>query len=153
MTQRTASRIRWGRVVAAAVLSELGVFLALGVVILTHRFLIAPGRTAAEYDAFAELSGYYVAPTAAGVATFLAALWAGRKLTSTFVAHGTLVGVVAVILSIAFVFMAEPDERLMYGVSYLLRLVGGYLGGVVSQRMYSPVRGRGVRDNGIAGTT
>lgn len=100
-----------------------------------YRFLIAPGRTAAEYEAFGELAGYYVAPTAAGLATFFGALWVCRKLTSAFVANGTLVGTVAVVLTGGLVFVAKPENRFMYAVSFALRILGGYIGGVVAQRM------------------
>jgi Mn2+/Fe2+ NRAMP family transporter len=89
---KMGSRIRWGRVAVAAILSEV---LVVAVVIVTtsaYRFLIAPGRTVADYAAFGELAAYYVAPAAAGLGTFFGALWVGRKLTAGFLANGTLVG-------------------------------------------------------------
>jgi hypothetical protein len=129
------SQIHWGRIVVAAVLSEVVVVVALIVITTAHRFLIAPGRTVVEYDAFSELAGYYVAPPAAGLATFLGALWVCRKLTSAFIVNGTLVGVAAVVLTGGLIFVARPGDRLMYGVSFLLRILGGYIGGVVAQRI------------------
>jgi len=36
-----------------------------------------------------------------------------------------------VILSIGFVILARPEGRLMYGVSYALRLLGEYMGGTL----------------------
>jgi hypothetical protein len=110
---------------------------ALIVITTTYRFLIAPGRTAADYDAFGDLAAYYVAPAAAGLAAFFGALWVGRKLTSAFRANGALVGVAAVVLTGGLLFAAKPENRLMYGVSYVLRILGGYLGGAVAQRMSS----------------
>jgi len=130
-------RIHWGRVVVAAILSEVLVVAALIIITTTHRFLIAPGRTAAEYQAFSDLAGYYVAPAAAGVACFLGALWVCRKLTSAFIANGTLVGVVAVVLTGGLLFIAKPEDRLMYGVSFVLRIIGAYVGGVQAQRIFS----------------
>jgi len=132
---QTGSPIRWGRVVVAAVLSEVAVLAALGLIIATYRFLIAPGRSAADYQAFGDLAGYYVAPAAAGVAVFFGAMWATRKLTSGFIANGTLVGVTAVFLTVGFLFVAKPENRLMYGVSFVLRILGGYLGGVVVRHL------------------
>jgi hypothetical protein len=137
MPLKGSSHIRWGRVAIAAVLSEVAVVAVLIVITATYRFLIAPARTAAEYEAFSELAGYYVAPAAAGLATFFGALWAGRKLTSAFLANGTLVGAAAVVLTGGLIFVAKPEDRLMYGVSFVLRILGGYAGGVVTQRMYS----------------
>jgi hypothetical protein len=132
-----SSRIRWGRVLVAAVLSEVAVVAILIVTITAYRFLVAPGRAAAEYDAFGELAGYYVAPVAAGMATFVGALWVGRKLTSAFVANGALVGAAAVVLTGGLIFVAKPEDRLMYGVSFVLRILGGCFGGAVAQRMSS----------------
>lgn len=126
--------IRWGRVVLGAVLSEVMVVAVLSAIIVGYRYLIAPGRTAAEYDVFTARASYYVAPATAGLATLLAALWTGRGLTSGFVANGTLVGAIAVVLTLGFFFGAKPEDRLMYGVSFVLRIIGGYLGGVVAQR-------------------
>jgi len=117
------------------VLSEVAVLAALGLIIATYRFLIAPGRSAADYQAFGDLAGYYVAPAAAGVAVFFGAMWATRKLTSGFIANGTLVGVTAVFLTVGFLFVAKPENRLMYGVSFVLRILGGYLGGVVVRHL------------------
>src|SRR5580700_9753795 len=99
-----ASHIRWGRIAIAAVLSEVVVVAVVIVTTTAYRFLIAPGRTAAEYAAFSQLAGYYVAPAAAGLATFFGALWVCRKLTSAFLANGTLVGVAAVILTGGLIF-------------------------------------------------
>jgi hypothetical protein len=137
MTRTHGSQIRWGRVVAAAVLSEVLVMAAVTATMLTYRFLIAPGRTAAEYDAFTNSANSLVAPLAAGVAAFAAAVWACRKLTSAFVANGILVGAAAVILTGGLFFVARPEDRILYGVSYFLRIIGGWIGGAVAQRTSS----------------
>ena len=46
---------------------------------------------------FAESAGYYIAPPASAVATFLMVLLVARKLKSDFILHGVLVGVVGVV--------------------------------------------------------
>jgi hypothetical protein len=132
-----SSRIRWGSVVVAAVLSEVAVVAVLIVTTAAYRFLIAPGKTLVEYDAFGDRAGYYMAPAAAGLAIFLGALWVGRKLTSAFITNGILVGVAAVVLTGGLLFVAKPEDRLMYGVSFVLRILGGYIGGAVAQRMFN----------------
>jgi hypothetical protein len=141
MPLKEHSRIRWGRVVVAALLSEVAVVAVLTIMITTYRFFISPGRTTAEYQAFGELAGYYVAPIGAGLATFRGALWVSRKLTSGFITNGVLVGVVAVVLTGGFLFVAKPEDRLMYGVSFLLRVLGGYIGGWGSAGNLQPAGG------------
>ena len=130
------SQIRWGRIALAAVLSEIGVIAVLSAVIAIHRFLIAPGLTDAQYQDFARNAGYYAAPPAAGIAMFLAVLWLARRLTAGFTLHGTLTGLAAVLLTIGFLFTARPSDRLMYVVSYAVRIAAGYLGGVAAQARF-----------------
>ena len=132
MQEHWGSTIHWGRVVLGGVLSEAGVIAALSLLLVAYRFWIAPGRSPGEYQAFTDRASYYFAPGAAGVATFLAAFWTVRQFSSAFVVNGTLVGAVAVLLTLGFFFTAKPEHRLMYGVSFLLRIVGGYGGGLVA---------------------
>jgi len=125
---------RWGRIVAAAVMSEVAVMALLMIVMGAWRFVIAPGRSAADYATFNDAAAYYVAPLSAGFAVFAGALWACRAVSGRFVRTGVLVGLVAVALTGGFIFFAKPEDRLMYGVSYLLRIAGGWAGGVMAQR-------------------
>jgi hypothetical protein len=118
------STIRWGRVLAAGVLSELGVFA--GIFIAIGAYSVLGVDTSGEASRRPE---YYAAPAAALIATFLCALWAARKAGSRLIAHGLLVGVAAVLLSVGFIFGARPEDRLMYVISFVLRIVGGYAGG------------------------
>ncbi|MBZ5631848.1 MAG: TIGR04086 family membrane protein [Acidobacteriia bacterium] len=115
------ANIRWGRVILAAIAAEVGVIL----------LLVAASTV---FKVSSESAGYYVAPPASAVATFLMVLWVARKLESRFVLHGLLVGVVGVVLTAGFIFTAKPEDRWMYVVSFVLRIVGGYLGGLVAQK-------------------
>jgi len=130
------SQIRWGRVIVAALFSELGVIATLIAISTVYAFLIAPGRSAADYQVFAALAGYYVAPPASVLATFLSALWVSRRLNAHFPLHGTLTGIAAAILASGFLFTARREDRLMYFVSFALRIAGGYLGGIVAQSVH-----------------
>lgn len=125
--------IRWPRVVVAAVLSELGVIAVLGVAIALYTWL-GPTMTDAQFDALGEDIGYYVAPAAGAVTTALSALWAARRLTSDFIRHGVLIGLVSVLLTFWFILDARPDHRLMYVVAFGLRIVGGFAGGALARR-------------------
>jgi hypothetical protein len=115
------ARIRWGRVILAAVAAEVAVIL-----LITGISTIRPE--------FRESAGYYVAPPASALATFLMVLWVARKLEAGFILHGILVGLAGVVLTGGFIFLAKPEDRLMYGVSCLLRIAAGYLGGVVARK-------------------
>ena len=115
---------------AAAVLSEMGVFAA-----MLAAIGISMLATAGPVDG--EQVGYYVAPTAGAVMTFLVVAWMARPLPSGFIRFGLLVGIAEVVLTFGFIFGARPEHRLMYGVSFGLRILGGYAGGLVAQRRFS----------------
>jgi len=129
--------IRWGRIALAAFLAEVAVILIIGAAIMAHRILIAPGETPAESRAFGEVAGYDVGPFGGALMTFLFVLWVGRKLSSGFVLHGVLIGLAGVLLTVGFIFVAKPDQRVMYVISYVLRLTAGYAGGLAARARFN----------------
>jgi hypothetical protein len=130
-------RTHWTRVIVAAILSELGVFVALFASFGAYGLATQTPFETFTNSSLGEDIGYYVAAPSGFVMTLLAVLWATRPLTSDIVRHGLLVGLIAVLLTFAFIFGARPDHRLMYVVSFLLRIVGGYTGGVIAERRFA----------------
>lgn len=127
---RAMKQIHWKRVIVAAILSEVGV-----IAVLTATIgLYALFTTVVDYQALGEEVGYYVAPIAGVVTTALAVFWAARPLSSDFIRHGMLVGLVSVLLTLGFILTARPEHRLMYLIAFALRIVGGYLGGILARR-------------------
>jgi hypothetical protein len=124
--------MRWGRVIVAAALSEVGVTAVIFVAALAYTAM--SGTRLADVG---EEVGYYVAAPAALVMTLLAVLWAARGLATGFIRHGVAVGILAVVLTLGFVFGARPEHRLMYAISFALRIVGGYAGGLFAQGMFN----------------
>src|SRR5215471_4765706 len=113
-------KLHWGRIVAAGLLSEIALILA--IVPLGLRL----------GDSFLR----YTAPPGSFVMCFLGALWVGRGIRSHFVLHGVLVGVVSTLIYIALT-RAQP-EPLAYIVAHGLKLVGGACGGFVAKRGDNP---------------
>ena len=124
--------IRWGRVLAAAVLSEVAVIVILMVATAIYSLLGSP-QTDPARD-IGEIVGYYVAPPAGALATFLFVLWVARKLESKFILNGVAVGVLSVLLTVGFFAGARTEDRPMYLVAFALRIAAGYLGGWEAQR-------------------
>jgi hypothetical protein len=127
--------IRYGRVLLAAVISEAGVIAVLWAAIGVY-WLVSPGMTDAEFAGLGEQVGYYVAPTAGVLTTLAAVLWAARTLTNSFVAHGVLIGLVSVLLTVPFFLGARPEHRLMYVIAFVLRIAAGYAGGVAARSRF-----------------
>ena len=115
------TRIHWGSVVLAAVAAEASVILLIAAISIAR-------------PEFRESAGYYVAAPASALATFLMTVWVVRNLETGFILHGILVGLIGVVLTGGFIFLAKPEDRVMYGVSFVLRIIGGYLGGVVARK-------------------
>jgi hypothetical protein len=134
METQVNRRISWGRIVIGALLSEVAVMAVLMIVIVGYRFVVARGHATSDYTAFDDAASYYVAPLTAGAAALFAALWVCRTAIGRFALHGFLVGFTAVILTGGFIFFTEPKNRIMYVVSFVLRVVGGWIGGYIAQR-------------------
>jgi hypothetical protein len=130
-----APRIHWKRVVAAAFLSELAVIVMLLAIMAIYRLAIAPGLTSAQYERFADLAGYYLAAPLAALSTFVFSLWAVRSIQSRIVVNGILVGTIATIPASGFLFAAKPEDRLMYILSFVLRILAGYCAGLAALKM------------------
>jgi hypothetical protein len=106
--------LRWGRVIVGGVSAELVVF-----------EIVFPVLHFFGQRAF--LASILVASF---VMPFLFALWVCWRVTSHFVLHGTLVGIVAALVYL-LVAWGQP-EPLLYKIAHGLKLVGGLLGGVVA---------------------
>ena len=126
--------VAWKRVIVGGFLSEVAVIIAISLVIVAYRFIIAPGRTSEEYSEFGQNAGYYMSGPAATVAVFLMALWAVGSLESGFILNGLLVGIIATVLTLGFLAGARPGDRWMYVASFVLRIAAGYAAGVMAQR-------------------
>ena len=116
----STTRIHWGRIVLGGLLAEVALILAivpLGLR-LGDKFL------------------HYTAPPGSFVMCFLGALWACRRIESHFILHGSLVGVVAVLIYVGLT--RAQSEPFAYIVAHALKLVGGACGGFVAGRGRSP---------------
>ena len=132
------SGIRWVRVLVAAVLSELAVIAILVAASVVYSFTVPPDRSKLAAQDVGELVGYYVAPPAGALATFVFVLWVARKLESNFIINGVAVGVVSVLLTSGFLAAARAEDRPMYLVAFVLRIAAGYVGGWVARQRRRP---------------
>ena len=72
----------------------------------------------------------YSAPPASFVAAFAFGLWIARKAPQRPVLHGTLVGVVAMLIYIGM-GLGKPEPA-AYIIAHVLKLLGGAAGGFVA---------------------
>jgi len=81
---------------------------------------------------FGQTPVLWVAPVGSLVTCFLFAWWVGRGISSRFVLHGVLVGVVAMLIYLALTRL-QP-EPFAYVIAHVLKLLGGAGGGFVAGR-------------------
>jgi putative membrane protein (TIGR04086 family) len=108
--------IRWGWILLGGFLAELAVFL-----------IVIPLSLLAGQDSL-----LYSAPPASFAATFVFGMLVARKALQRRVLHGTLVGVVAMLIYLGISF-GRP-EPLAYLVAHVLKVLGGAAGGFVAMR-------------------
>jgi putative membrane protein (TIGR04086 family) len=116
----TPAGIRWLRVLLAGFLAEvLVIALVIPIALL-----------------FGQNTLPYTAPAASLLACFVFAVWVGRRLTSNFVLHGILVGVVATLIYVALT-RGRPEPT-AYLLAHALKLLGGAAGGFLASRRQKP---------------
>jgi putative membrane protein (TIGR04086 family) len=118
----TPAGVHWLRVLLAGFLAEVLVIAA----VIPLALLLGQNTLA------------YTAPIASLLACFVFSIWVGRRLTSRFVLHGILVGVVATLIYVALT-RGRPEPP-AYLVAHGLKLLGGALGGLVAARRQNPAR-------------
>lgn len=126
--------VRWGRVIVAGLLTEIGVVLIIVAAVTVYRY--AASTDEAAYQAFAERAGFYVGIFGGALLAFLFAKWVCRSLRSDFILNGLLVGGVGVLLHVALFVASRSEFRTSYLVADGLKLAAGALGGYLAQGRY-----------------
>jgi putative membrane protein (TIGR04086 family) len=103
--------IRWGLVIAGALLAELGI-----------AALVFPVRFFVSEEAFISS----VSPACLAM-TLVFGFWAGVRARAKAVLHGTLVGVVAALLYIVLTIGQTLPPEFM--VAHVVKVIGGMAGG------------------------
>ena len=108
--------IRWGWILLGGFLAELAIF-----VIVIPLSLLA-----------GQESLLYSAPPASFVAALVFGIWVARKAPQRRVLHGTLVGVVSMLIYIV-ISLGRP-EPVAYILAHLLKVLGGAAGGFFASK-------------------
>ena len=123
--------ISWGRVVIAGFLAEIIPIIFLIVTVIIYSTAIDSGQSEQFYQKFAEEAGFYIGPIVGSIATFFCAWWACRKLESSFLLNGTIVGVIVAILGTTILVASAAPFHIVFVISYTLKILAGLLGGMV----------------------
>jgi hypothetical protein len=120
-------KIHWWRVLIGAIFVEASLMLTVPVMLASMEaffLIVAPARLAVS---------------------FLWAYWVGRRITSRFILHGTLVGVVATVFyfGLGFSLMGSIQPLidiygpLLFSVANGSRILGAVVGGIAAKKRFS----------------
>ena len=108
--------VRWGWILLGGFLAEVAIF----VIVIPLSLLMG------------QQSLLYSAPPASFAAAFVFGLWVARKARERRVLHGTLVGVIAMLIYIG-TSLGRP-EPVAYVIAHVLKVLGGVMGGFVASK-------------------
>jgi len=137
-----ARRDRWLRAAGYGLLAEVATILTIILIVSAYRFWLARGLPDADYAAFGERAGEIVGTIGGTLYTYLFAHFLVRRLSSRFVAHGLVVALAAIALSISGSIAGHHGVPAGYALASVLKLAAGALAGFLYSR--SPSRNRNV---------
>ena len=115
-------------------LAEIATIITIVIIVSIYRYGIARGLSPEAYAAFGEKVGEVVGIVGGTLFTYLLAHLLMRKLTRNFVAHGIVVAVTAIALSVGGSIAGHGSVPAAYVVASLLKLAAGALAGWQAQR-------------------
>ena len=121
--------IRAGRIVVAAVATEVIAILALVAIVA----LVGPNENAAAQQ-FAERVGFWFGPISGFVLCVVAAAWVSRGLSSGRVYQGVLLGVAAAAIDISLLVLSAVQFQPVFVFSNIGRVLAGAIGGWLASR-------------------
>ena len=131
----SARRGHWLRAFGYGLLAEISTIVTIIAIVMFYRYILARGLTEADYGAFAERTGAIVGMAGGTLYTFLFARRLMRYVTAQFVAHGVVVAIAAVALSVSGgLLAAHGSVPAAYWVASALKIAAGALAGFLASR-------------------
>src|SRR5881628_2424522 len=97
----TPPKDRWLRAIGYGLLAEIATIITIVAVVLLYKYVFARGLSDADYIVFAARTGAILGVIGGTLYVYLFAHLLMRRLSSRFVAHGIVVAIAAIVLSVA----------------------------------------------------
>jgi hypothetical protein len=140
-TENPARGDRWLRAVGYGLLAEISTIVTIIAITMLYRYVFARGLTAPSYAAFNERTGAIVGIVGGTLYTFLFARRLMRRISVRFIAHGIVVAVAAIALSVLGSIAGHQSIPPAYIVASALKLAAGALAGFLAAKQYAPSAG------------
>lgn len=128
------NRNRWLRAVGYGLLAEVCTIITIIIVVSLYKYVLARWLTDAAYNAFGQKAGGLIGIIGGTLFTYLFARLVTRRVTENFVAHGIVVAISAIALSVAGSLAGHQGLPLGYIAASILKLAAGWLAGFQAQK-------------------
>jgi hypothetical protein len=125
---------RWLRAIGYGLLAEIATILTIVAVVLLYKFVFARGMSDADYVAFAARWGAILGVVGGTLYVYLFAHLLMRRLSSRFVAHGVVVAIAAILLSVAGSLAGHQGLPPAYLLASALKLIAGGLAVTIASK-------------------
>jgi hypothetical protein len=130
---------RWLRAVGYGLLAEVATIVTIVVIVMLYQYAIARGLTDSEYAAFGERVGAVVGIVGGTLYTFIFAQRLMRRVSTRFIAHGIVVALAAVALSVGGSIAGHHGVPSGYLIASALKIIAGALAGFLAMKKALPV--------------
>ncbi len=120
---------RWLRAIGYGLLAEIATIFTIVAVVLAYRYVFARNLSDEDYVSFAQRAGAILGVIGGTLYVFLFASRLMRLLPARFVAHGLVVAIAAIALSIGGSIAGHQGVPSAYLLASVLKLLAGGLAG------------------------
>jgi len=123
------NRNRWLAAIGYGLLAEICTIITIIIVASVYRFGIARGLSAAAYDAFGQKAGGVIGIIGGTLFVYLFARILMRGLSANLLAHGIVLAVTAILVSVAGSIAGHQGVPSGYIFASILKLLAGWFAG------------------------
>jgi positive regulator of sigma E activity len=136
-TENLARGDRWLRAVGYGLVAEIATIVTIIAITMLYRYVLR-GLTEPSYAGFNERTGAIVGIVGGTIYTFLFARGLMRRISARFIAHGIVVAVAAIALSVLGSIAGHQSIPPAYILASALKLAAGVLAGFLAAKQYAP---------------
>lgn len=129
-----ARRDRWLRAVGYGLLAEIATIVTIIFVVMLYKYVSVRGLSEAAYAAFAKRTGAAIGILGGSLYTFSFAWRLMPRISSRFIAHGIVVALAAIALSISGSIAGHQGVPSRYPLASALKIIAGALAGFLYER-------------------
>jgi len=134
-----AQRDRWLRAIGYGLLAEVSTIVTIIAAAMLYRYAFARGQAAAaDYALVNDRIGAVIGVIGGTLYTFLFARALMRHLSTRFIAHGILVALAAIALSVGGSVAGHHGVPAGYTIASALKIIAGGLAGFLATRRIAP---------------